>query len=176
MRNHLSGPTDDDDDNDDDDDDDNDEEYDDDEDEEHDDDDDDEPIILYRMRCIWEGRLDILWNALQLRRMLDTIHYWALQKYRTDIDSDIRRRLRKYRPTSNRSTPSSFRQAEEQGHFRTSPSPLANKRGNRPARPALDNTKSPSTLVRQLEELDVNSAPLEFESSPRRSKKIATRG
>jgi hypothetical protein len=60
-----------------------------------------------------------------------------LQKYRTDIDSDIRRRLRKYRPTSNPSTPSSFRQAEEQGHFRTSPSPLANKRGNRPARPAL---------------------------------------
>ncbi|PKX90751.1 uncharacterized protein P174DRAFT_444494 [Aspergillus novofumigatus IBT 16806] len=51
-----------------------------------DDDDDGEPIILYRMRCIWKGRLDVLWNALQLRRMLDTIQYWALHKYGTDIE------------------------------------------------------------------------------------------
>ncbi|KAF4227957.1 hypothetical protein CNMCM8980_008765 [Aspergillus fumigatiaffinis] len=123
--------------------------------------------ILYRMRCIWKGRLDVLWNALQLRRMLDTIQYWALQKYGTHIDGDIKRLLRKLRVKSNPSTPSSFRQAEGQGHSRTSPSPLANKRGNRSARPASDDVKRPSTLETLLEKLGAYSLTVEFGSPPR---------
>ncbi|OJJ53453.1 hypothetical protein ASPSYDRAFT_530645 [Aspergillus sydowii CBS 593.65] len=57
--------------------------------------------ILYRMRCIWKGKLDRIEDALQIRRLLDNIHYWALHQFRADINSEIRTCLRNNRYSDN---------------------------------------------------------------------------
>ncbi|MCJ1393756.1 hypothetical protein MMC18_006632 [Xylographa bjoerkii] len=88
----------------------------------------------YEMRCIWNGNILKLWDAIQLVTILDHLEYWFLQVYRPwvsgcldlwNYQSKLKIRKKEYQEEMNRRT--ELEESAFRGHeMRHSDSPLSN--------------------------------------------------
>ncbi|RDL35896.1 uncharacterized protein BP5553_06508 [Venustampulla echinocandica] len=53
--------------------------------------DDDELQCGYEMQCIWKGDLRVIWDTVQLCRIIENLHYWIVRHYRPWVSSCLDR-------------------------------------------------------------------------------------